>query len=244
MIIFSEGASLIWVGHLGAAFYIGSYASLQSGLIKGSGYTYAVLNLIAASLVLISLTYAFNAASAFIQVFWIAISIVGIARIFLLTYNNKFSGDEREMLDDVFPLMPAPMARRLLNHGRWTTLQPGALLTEEDTPVKELHYILSGEALVTCGGQLVAEIRRGFVGELNVFSEGPASATVKVTQPTQIFTISGEAMRALCKADAETGLHVEQWLRASVGRKLIESNARIVEFGEIELAVSGILRPQ
>jgi CRP-like cAMP-binding protein len=234
MTVFSEDMALLWAGHLGAAFYIGAYGALQSGLIRGSGYTYAILNLIAASLVLISLTNAFNAASAIIQIFWIVISIIGITRIFLMTYDNKFSGDEREMLDDVFPLMPAPMARRLLNHGKWSTLEPGALLTEEMAPVKNLHYILSGEVLVSCAGQPVAEIRRGFVGELNVFSEGPASATVEVMQPTQIFTISGEAIRALCRADAETGLHVEQWLRASIGRKLIESNARLVEAGGSE----------
>jgi CRP-like cAMP-binding protein len=227
MMNFSEDTAFIWLGHLGAAFYIGSYAALQSGLIRGSSYTYAILNLIAATLVLISLTNAFNAASTVIQVFWILISIVGITRIFLLTHRNDFSVNEREMLDDIFPLMPASMARRILNQGEWTRLETGTFLTVEGTAVKNLHYILSGQAEVTCGGEPVAEIRRGLVGELNVFSEGLASATVEVTEPSHIFTISGKAMRALCKADEETALHVEQWLRVSVGRKLMNANARI-----------------
>jgi hypothetical protein len=234
MTLFSQDLTMFWLGHLGAAFYVGSYAALQSGLIRGSSYTYAILNLIAATLLLISLTHAFNAASAVIQVFWILISIVGITRIFLLTHRNVFSADEREMLDDVFPLMPTSMARRILNQGKWSKLEPGTILTEEGTPVKNLDYILSGEAEVRCGGEPVAEISQGFVGELNVFSEGLASATVEVTQPRHIFSISSKSKCALYKGDEETALHVEQWLRVSVGRKLINANAQISGAGRLE----------
>jgi hypothetical protein len=135
MTLFSQDLTMFWLWHLGVAFYVGSYAALQSGLIRGSSYTYAILNLIAATLVLISLTHAFNAASAIIQVFWILVSIVGITCIFLLTHRNVFSTDEREMLDDVFPLMPTSMARRILNQGEWSKLEPDTILTEEGPPV-------------------------------------------------------------------------------------------------------------
>lgn len=72
-------------GFLGIAFYLGSYAALQLGYLNGQGGLYAVLNLIAASSVLISLTAAFNLSSAVIQIFWIFISIIGLIRIYLLT---------------------------------------------------------------------------------------------------------------------------------------------------------------
>jgi CRP-like cAMP-binding protein len=223
----SDGVVFTWIGHLGVVFYVGSYAALQSGLIRGSSYAYAVLNLIAASLVLVSLTNAFNAASALIQVFWIAISLIGITRIFVTQRRNVFSTEERQMLDDLFSSMPAPMARRFMSAGQWSDLSPGTILTTENEPVETLHYILSGQAIVRTDGHVVGDIPRGFVGELNVLTSGPASATVEITAASRVFGITGEAIRALCKADDEIRLHVEQWLRTSIGRKLMEANARL-----------------
>jgi len=68
-------------GVAGFVFYMLSYTLLQLGKISGQCYTYTLLNILAASLVLVSLIHQFNLASALIQVSWIAISIVGIIRI-------------------------------------------------------------------------------------------------------------------------------------------------------------------
>lgn len=70
------------LGLLGVVFYIGSYTGLQLGRLDGNSLTYATLNGIAASLVLISLFKDFNLASALIQIVWINVSIVGIYRHF------------------------------------------------------------------------------------------------------------------------------------------------------------------
>jgi len=69
------------IGVAGFIFYMLSYALLQLGKISGQCYTYTLLNMLAASLVLISLTHQFNLASALIQISWIVISVVGIFRI-------------------------------------------------------------------------------------------------------------------------------------------------------------------
>ncbi len=76
------------LGITGFMFYMASYASLQSGRISGHSYTYILMNLIAASLVLISLVHQFNLASVLIQVAWIAISIGGLFRIIVLRYRK------------------------------------------------------------------------------------------------------------------------------------------------------------
>ncbi|MEM7258591.1 MAG: cyclic nucleotide-binding protein [Pseudomonadota bacterium] len=70
------------LGLLGVVFYIGSYAALQLGRLDGNSLSYAILNGIAASLVLVSLFKDFNLASALIQIVWINVSIVGIYRHF------------------------------------------------------------------------------------------------------------------------------------------------------------------
>ncbi|WP_104016903.1 CBU_0592 family membrane protein [Roseovarius nitratireducens] len=55
-----------WAGYAGVSVYLGAYICLQLGLIRGSGYRYALLNMIAAIFVLISLSAEFNLASAII----------------------------------------------------------------------------------------------------------------------------------------------------------------------------------
>ncbi|MDA9208459.1 hypothetical protein N9O61_06210, partial [Octadecabacter sp.] len=55
-----------------------SFAALQFNVIQGQGLMYPALNVLAASLVLASLTVEFNLASALIQISWIVIGCAGI----------------------------------------------------------------------------------------------------------------------------------------------------------------------
>ena len=66
------------LGVFGFLLYIGSFAALQLRMLDGNGMVYTMCNLAAASLVLISLIYDFNLASALIQVSWIGIGCVGL----------------------------------------------------------------------------------------------------------------------------------------------------------------------
>jgi hypothetical protein len=59
------------LGLIGVAFYLGSYAMLQFGLLDGQSYSYAILNIIAPALVLVSLGQAFNLSATIIQVLWV-----------------------------------------------------------------------------------------------------------------------------------------------------------------------------
>lgn len=52
---------------------------LQLGLVDGNGIRYSIAKVIAAALVLVSLTDEFNLASALIQVIWIVIGVSGLA---------------------------------------------------------------------------------------------------------------------------------------------------------------------
>lgn len=67
------------LGVCGFLLYIGSFGALQLRLIDGNGALYTLLNIAAAALVLISLVYDFNLASALIQVSWVGIGVVGLA---------------------------------------------------------------------------------------------------------------------------------------------------------------------
>lgn len=66
------------IGIAGFALYVINYTLLTFHAICARHVPYFVLNLTAATLVLISLSHSFNLASLLIQVFWIAISLVAI----------------------------------------------------------------------------------------------------------------------------------------------------------------------
>ena len=70
-------------GLAGVASYVIAYALLQLKLLDGNGLMYSALNVLAAALVLVSLTRDFNLASAVTQVLWIGIGGAGIiARLY------------------------------------------------------------------------------------------------------------------------------------------------------------------
>ena len=215
------------MGLVGVAFYLGSYVMLQLGIVMGSGNLYTVLNLVAACLVLASLMNAFNLSSAIIQIAWIVISVVGLGRRAILNTIVKFSADDSHFLQDVFPDMPKPMARRFLDRGNWVALAPGTVITREGAPVTNLHYIKEGSAHVVSGGKKVAEVAGGLIGEMNVRTGGPASATVTIDTPSRAFVISREALNALTKSDADFRILLENGMSKDIRTKLTAANARI-----------------
>lgn len=66
------------IGIAGFVAYIGAFGSVQFGLLDGNSTTYSLANILAASLVAISLLAEFNLASALIQGSWIVIGFVGL----------------------------------------------------------------------------------------------------------------------------------------------------------------------
>ena len=72
-------ATLRLIGVLGFLFYIGGFAALQLEFLDGRGIAYSLVNILAAAMVLISMTREFNLASAMIQTSWIIIGMSGLA---------------------------------------------------------------------------------------------------------------------------------------------------------------------
>lgn len=226
-------------GLVGVAFYLGSYAALQAGLIRGSGYLYAVLNLIAAALVLVSLTAEFNLSSAIIQISWILISVVGMARVYILTQALRFTAEETELIERRLATLPRLAARRLLNGGGWRVGSKGHVLTTEGQPVVALSYIASGAAQVLVGGRAIATLGPGeFVGEMACIKQGPASATVRLTQDTTYFEIRSAELSRQIRRDPDLGPHLEFSFAGNIRAKLRQTNALLRQALERESAAA------
>lgn len=215
-------------GLLGVAFYIGAYAALQSGLLRGNGYPYAVANLTGAALVLLSLISEFNLSSVITQVTWIIISVFGLVRMFVLEGRARLNEEEQAFMADKFPTMSRSMGRHFLNAGDWYEAEPGTPLVSEGERLGALIYLANGQAEVTLRGRPIARCLSGsFIGEMTCFDGSPANATVTFEQPSRYFLIRTEALKRLCAHDLDMRRTLENAVGADTQRKLIATNARL-----------------
>ncbi|WP_147108029.1 hypothetical protein [Tateyamaria sp. syn59] len=66
------------IGILGFALYVTNYSLLTTRCLSSDCLAYFTINLVAASCVLMGLMASFNLASAMLQIFWVAMSLIGI----------------------------------------------------------------------------------------------------------------------------------------------------------------------
>src|ERR1044072_9902183 len=67
-------------GNIGVMIIVGTYLALQLERIRSTTLTYSVLNAVGAALIAVSLLVDFNLSAFLIEVFWVAISLIGIQR--------------------------------------------------------------------------------------------------------------------------------------------------------------------
>ncbi len=212
-------------GYGGVAFYLGSYALLQMGVLKGSSYTYAMLNLLAASFVLVSLLRSWNLFSAIIQISWITLSVVGIARVWVLTNMLRFTEEEKSFIAAHFPVLRPIDAKKLLETGTWLDGKKGHQLTRQGEPVTALSYLASGGVDIVVGDQTIAQVGPGqFIGEMACMTSGAASATVRLNQPTRYFSVPSEALRRLVKRRPDIAPHLDLAFSGNIRSKLMATN--------------------
>ena len=83
-------------GLIGVVGYISCFASLQLGLIDGNGRFFAMMSVVNASLVLVSLMEQFNLPAAIIQISWITFGSIGLT---LKTIKLSENGNDRTRFD-------------------------------------------------------------------------------------------------------------------------------------------------
>lgn len=225
-------------GYLGAACYLGAYAALQIGLIRGNGYAYACLNMCAAILVVVSLTKQFNLPSMIVQVSWITVSIVGIVRVFLLTHAIRFSVQEKELLHNKLPILSKISARRFLNFGHWLDAGAGSILIREGEPHGVLIYLATGSAHAYASGKFVGTVERGnFIGEMTVLHCTSATATVVLAEDARYFRIEADKLQRLGRRDIDFRLQLENALSRDTSTKLVAANKRMTTPADNEQSI-------
>ncbi len=216
-------------GALGVGLYLAAYGALQLGFLRGSGLVYTLLNLAASSCVLISLTEAFNFASAIIQVSWIVISIVGLTRMAFTSNRSWFDVHEARFAATIGAGMKRSAVRRLIKLGAWKSLPAGTVLTREGEINTHMFFISTGRASVMSGGVKIADIApRDFVGEVTYLSGEPASGTVVLKTPAHCLGIPNEALRRFVTRNEDIHAQLETALAMHLREKLVHCTSAVV----------------
>lgn len=227
--VFSFDTGIVYTsaGLLGVLLYMIAYLGLQTGQLRGGTVPHTSLNLMASSLVLVSLSQDFNLSAAIIQIIWLAISIFGLSRIYYLYKTTRLSADEAQFILAKMPQMTRPMARRFLDAGRWVDAAPGTVLAQEGEVLGALIYLAEGQAQVTSDGVEIATCEPGsLVGELTFLAGGPASATVVLSQPSRFFIVTRAALAQRLRRDSHFELFLEQALSREARQKLLATNLK------------------
>jgi hypothetical protein len=77
------------IGNLGVFIIIITYLLLQMNKINSDNIKYSLMNLVGASLVIISLVENFNMSAFLVEAFWVGISLFGLIKYFQKNKLNK-----------------------------------------------------------------------------------------------------------------------------------------------------------
>ncbi|WP_299951760.1 cyclic nucleotide-binding domain-containing protein [uncultured Ruegeria sp.] len=221
---------IVMIGVFGAGLYILNYFLLQMGFIRGSGVTYPVLVIIAASCVLISMAEEFNLAGSIIQMAYILISVLGLLRGYLSHHLVRFSEPEKQFVANYLEMLKLHHARRLLNTADLITYDPNDTLIEEGITSDYLAYVLSGRTTILKNGQVINQCGSDqILGELTFGIGLPATATVRADEPTTCLVFDSQRLSRLLRRNR----HIDDALKAAHFRharqKLLSSNNHTVK---------------
>ena len=219
-----------YTGLLGVGFYVASYAALQFGLIRGSSPIYTLMNLAAASLVLVSLFVDFNLSSAMIQIMWIVISIVGLTRLAVISSTTRFNEEEAQLWQSKLAGLTRAEVRDFMTSGTWVDRKKGDQLTQQGEVVGALYYLSKGTGQVSVDGAEIATCEPGsFVGDQTCLDGAPATATVTLAEDARLYEIKSAKVIAMCDRNVEFRMVLERALRAEASRRLAQTNIRLAK---------------
>jgi len=131
----------------------------------------------------------------------------------------RFERHEHPLRRGPFKGMNRGKARNLIDQGLWIDASAGDVLVREGETVTHLHWVAEGEAELLVEDELTGSCGpNALVGEAGVFSEEPATGTVRLTKPSKVWSIEAETLRAY----ADTHPDVRQILDHGFTRSLAE----------------------
>ncbi|MEM7440853.1 MAG: cyclic nucleotide-binding domain-containing protein [Pseudomonadota bacterium] len=217
-----------FIGIIGVFFYLTSYTLLQMGHLRGGSFAYTMMNLAAASFVLISLASRFNFSSLLIQVFWISVSLYTLAKLFSLSRSRAGTARDRRWAAELLPQMDQSEATAILSVADFEETREDLMLLRQGAPVRALYFITEGRASIEIDGRKVREVMPGeIVGEFGIWEGEDASATVRMIEPGSVYRFDRAEFLAQMQEDHALETNVHRLLRRLGVERLMRSTDAI-----------------
>ncbi|HEY7282688.1 MAG TPA: cyclic nucleotide-binding domain-containing protein [Actinomycetota bacterium] len=109
----------------------------------------------------------------------------------------------------VFSTCTPEQLRLLAEAATVTEHATGELLAEQGVIGHRFHLLLEGAAEAERDGEVVGTVRAGeFVGEIGLLGGGPATATVRCTEPTRCLTLWREPFWEVLETEPAIALRI------------------------------------
>lgn len=202
----------IFVALLGAVLWRSPRGSL--GLIAVAG--------------VVGAAYGFASIGAYAAILPALVALVGgvqAASGLFAGRTARFERHEQPLRRGPFAGMNRAKARTLIDQGLWIDASKGDVLTREGEPVTHLHWIADGTAEVLVDDSATGGCGPGaLVGEATIFSEDPATGTVRLTSASKLWSIEADTLRAYAEAHPDVRQILDHGFTRSLAEKLDAMN--------------------
>lgn len=160
----------------------------------------------------------------------IAVNAVKIAHYEWGERKARFSEREEHLRKAMLDGLSRPQARALIDCGNWVNGKVGERLMAEGEPTTHLFFMHKGSAAVSFGGSPVGACQPGnLIGDATAISGAPATATVNLTEPSELWCIWSDELRRYLTLHPQVRMVLERGLNAALRDKLSSANQRLAE---------------
>ena len=158
-------------------------------------------------------------------IFWISvfmlINIYMLISTYLKNKSAKFSDDEKELFEILFPELSPFEFLRLIKAGTWQRESKELLFIKAGNVNDKVALIWHGTAKVIKQGDEIAELRRGsFLGELSYFKNSVPDADVVLEPGSVVLVWKHEELRRWLQAYRDAAPVFNQLLTSDLAAKL------------------------
>ncbi len=177
---------------------------------------------------IIGTAYGYEALGAYAVVLPALVGLIGGVQAgsgLMAGRTARFERHEEPLRRGPFSGMDRGKARSLIDQGLWIDASAGDILTHEGEPVTHLHWIAAGKAEVLVDKEPTGMCGpHSLIGEATVFSEDPATGTVRLTEDSKLWSIEAESLRAYAEAHPDVRQILDHGFTRSLAEKLDAMN--------------------
>jgi hypothetical protein len=164
--------------------------------------------------------------------FWAAlITLVNVIKIAQFEWGERragFSERDEHLRLAMLEGLSRPQARALIDCGNWVNGKAGEQLMAEGDATTHLYFLHKGGASVSLSGSAVGACQPGdLIGDATAISGAPATATVKLTAPSELWCIWSDELRQYLTLHPQVRSVLERGLNDALREKLSNANQRL-----------------